>query len=93
MKKPKIKLTTSSTPKTAQAAASTPKTAKASEPKATKPKAKKADEKKVEKEVAAPKELEISPAERHAKKEVCPVDAGYCGPGCVNGPLILITRL
>jgi hypothetical protein len=64
VKKPKIKLTTSSTPKTTNGA--TPKAAApapAADAKPSKQKPKKAVEKKVE-----PK---LTPQERHARKEVC----------------------
>ncbi|KAL2018871.1 hypothetical protein VTK56DRAFT_296 [Thermocarpiscus australiensis] len=73
VKKPKIKLTTSSTPKAANGSTSTPKSTKAAESKSaskSKPKkAKEAEEKKAEKVVAAPKEPELSPEDRHARKE------------------------
>ncbi|KAL2256827.1 hypothetical protein VTK26DRAFT_1062 [Humicola hyalothermophila] len=69
VKKPKIKLTTSSTPKTANGATSTPKSGKASEPKGAKSKSKKADEKKAEEKVSTPKEPELSPEDRRARKE------------------------
>lgn len=73
VKKPKIKLTVNSTPKTANGTTSTPKSTKAAtEGKVTKAKAKKAketEEKKVEKEVVAPKEPELSPEEKHARKK------------------------
>lgn len=71
VKKPKIKLTSSSTPKTNGAAPAKP--AKTAEPKAAKPKAKKAkeaEEKKAEKEPATPKEPKLTPEEKHQRKEV-----------------------
>lgn len=74
MKKPKIKLTTSSTPKTTNGTASTPKSSKAKdESKATKSKPKKSTKEpaeKMEKEVAAPKEPELTADEKHQRKEV-----------------------
>ncbi|KAK3383394.1 hypothetical protein B0T24DRAFT_604795 [Lasiosphaeria ovina] len=73
VKKPKIKLTTSSTPKAPNGTASASKPAKsASEKKPAKSKAakpKEAEEKKAEKEVVTPKEPEVSPEEKHARKE------------------------
>ncbi|KAK4237851.1 hypothetical protein C8A03DRAFT_34150 [Achaetomium macrosporum] len=71
VKKPKIKLTTSATPKAANGATSTPKSAKTAESKGAKPKSKKAKEadEKAEKEVTAPKEPEISSEERHLRKK------------------------
>lgn len=74
VKKPKIKLTTNSTPKTANGAAAAPKAAKpAAEAKAAKAKptkkTKETEEKK-EKEAATPKEQELTPEEKHARKEV-----------------------
>ncbi|KAK3335532.1 hypothetical protein B0T19DRAFT_10915 [Cercophora scortea] len=73
VKKPRIKLTVNSTPKTANGASSTPKAAKATaEPKASKTKTKKTkevEEKKVEKEASVPKDPELSPEEKHARKE------------------------
>lgn len=76
MKKPKIKLTTSATPKAANGAAASPKSAKAAQPKSAKSKAKKAknaeeaEEEVVEKEDVAPKEPELSPEDRRVRKEV-----------------------
>ncbi|KAK4449481.1 PWWP domain-containing protein 2 [Podospora aff. communis PSN243] len=73
VKKPKIKLTTSLTPKTNGAAAPAAKPAKTAEPKAAKPKAKKAkesEEKKAEKEPTTPKEPALSAEEKHQRKEV-----------------------
>ncbi|RBQ84237.1 hypothetical protein VDGD_04190 [Verticillium dahliae] len=68
-KKPKIKLTTSSTPK-ATNGTSTPKAAKESAAKPAKTKSKKdGAEKKAEKET--PKEPELSAEEKHQRKEVC----------------------
>ncbi|MDA4132585.1 MAG: hypothetical protein OK454_05605, partial [Thaumarchaeota archaeon] len=67
VKKPKIKWTSSSTPKTADGTTSTPKSGK--DVSAAKPKPKKsAEEKKV---VEAPKAPELTPEEKHARKEVC----------------------
>ncbi|KAJ4295695.1 hypothetical protein N0V88_004397 [Collariella sp. IMI 366227] len=70
VKKPKIKLTTSATPKATNGAAATPKSAKA-ETKAAKPKSKKkdADEKKADKEAVTPQEPELTPEIKHARKE------------------------
>lgn len=70
VKKPKIKITSNSTPKAVNG--STPKGTKPSEPKAAKAKAKKegkTEDKKAEKEVQVPKEPELSPEERHQRKE------------------------
>ncbi|PHH89035.1 hypothetical protein CDD83_6732 [Cordyceps sp. RAO-2017] len=67
VKKPKIKLNTSSTPKTANGAA-TPKSAGGSTAKATKAKPKKAKEG-GEKKAEAPKEVKMTPEERHQRKE------------------------
>ncbi|KAL1837431.1 hypothetical protein VTJ49DRAFT_3783 [Mycothermus thermophilus] len=68
VKKPKIKLTTSSTPKPANGASATPKSSsKPSESKSAKSKSKKKEDDK-EKE-ATPKEPELTPEERHARKE------------------------
>ncbi|SPQ19411.1 3bd56652-4e37-41c1-bed5-64768552086b [Thermothielavioides terrestris] len=73
VKKPKIKLTTSATPKAANGgAASTPKSGKAGESKSAKAKSKKAKEegdKEVEKEAPAPKEPELSAEDKHARKK------------------------
>ncbi|OIW35364.1 hypothetical protein CONLIGDRAFT_566910 [Coniochaeta ligniaria NRRL 30616] len=74
VKKPKIKLTTSSTPKTTNGTASTPKSAKAKDDsKPTKSKSKKISketaDKTTEKEVAAPKEPEHTAEEKHQRKE------------------------
>lgn len=72
VKKPKIKLTTNSTPKTNGAAFTfTPKATKATESKSAKPKTKKTNEAQVEKEMSVPKEPEYTPEERRARKEVC----------------------
>jgi hypothetical protein len=72
VKKPKIKLTTNSTPKTNGAAStSTPKATKATESKSAKSKTKKTNEAQVEKEMSVPKEPEYTPEERRARKEVC----------------------
>ncbi|KAK3372517.1 PWWP domain-containing protein [Podospora didyma] len=72
-KKPKIKLTTSLTPKAPNGAASTPKSVKqAPEAKATgkaKPKKAAVEEKKVEKEIVTPKEPELTPEEKHQRRE------------------------
>ncbi|KAL2134752.1 hypothetical protein VTI74DRAFT_10908 [Chaetomium olivicolor] len=68
VKKPKIKLTTSATPKATNGAAATPKSAKATETKGAKSKKKDADEKKAEKEVATPQEPELSPKDQHERK-------------------------
>ena len=72
VKKPKIKLTTSATPKVANGATSTPKSTKAADSKSAKSKNKKkdADEAKVEKEASAPKEPELSPEDRRVRKQV-----------------------
>ena len=70
MKKPKIKLTTSSTPKTANGAAATPKSSKAAESKSAKSKSKKAKEADEAKAEAAPKEPELSAEDKRARKEV-----------------------
>ncbi|KAK4158130.1 hypothetical protein C8A00DRAFT_28842 [Chaetomidium leptoderma] len=67
VKKPKIKLTTSATPKAANGASSTPKPAKTGESKSAKAKSKKKDAD--EKEAATAKEPELSLEERHARKE------------------------
>ncbi|KAK4099789.1 hypothetical protein N658DRAFT_487379 [Parathielavia hyrcaniae] len=68
VKKPKIKLTTSATPKATNGATATPKSTKAAEAKSSKakPKKKEAEEKK---EAAAPKEPELSAEEKHQRKE------------------------
>lgn len=73
VKKPKIKLTTSATPKAANGATATPKSTKTAESKSTKSKSKKkdaADDKKAEKE-STPKEPELSAEDKHTRKEVC----------------------
>ena len=72
VKKPKIKLTTSATPKAANGGTSTPKSTKAADSKSSKAKSKKkdADEKKSEKE-STPKEPELSAEDKHVRKEVC----------------------
>lgn len=70
-KKPKIKLTTSSTPKTTNGTASTPKAK--DESKSAKAKSKKSSKEtvdKAEKEVATPKEPEYTAEEKHQRKEV-----------------------
>ncbi|PFH60506.1 hypothetical protein XA68_10855 [Ophiocordyceps unilateralis] len=67
IKKPKIKLNTSSTPKTANGAA-TPKSAGASAAKSSKSKPKKAKDG-GEKKTETPKEVKMTPEERHARKE------------------------
>lgn len=75
VKKPKIKLTTNSTPKTTNGVGSTPKSskpqseAKSSKSKTPKKSNKEAEDKKAEKEVATPKEPELSAEERLARKE------------------------
>ena len=71
VKKPKIKLTTSATPKAANGATATPKPTKAAESKSAKSKSKKkdADEKKAEE--AAAKEPELSAEDKHVRKSVC----------------------
>jgi hypothetical protein len=74
VKKPKIKLNTSSTPKTANGVP-TPKSAKEpSASKPAKPKTKKVpkdgEDKKAEKEIVAAKEPELSAEEKHVRKEV-----------------------
>ncbi|KAB5580441.1 PWWP domain-containing protein [Coniochaeta sp. 2T2.1] len=67
VKKTKIKITTSSTPKVTNGAASTPKSSKAKdESKSAKSKAKKPV---AEEAMEAPKEPELTPEERHARKE------------------------
>ena len=72
VKKPKIKLT-SSTPKVTNGAASTPKSSKAKdESKSTKSKAKKPA---AEETTEATTEPELTPEERHARKEVGPSTA------------------
>ncbi|KAI1488165.1 hypothetical protein F5X96DRAFT_105181 [Biscogniauxia mediterranea] len=69
VKKPKIKLTNSSTPKTANGVQSPSVAKDSSRAKGkTKSKAKDADNKK-EKEQAAPKEPELTPEEKHVRKE------------------------
>lgn len=71
VKKPKIKLTTSSTPKTANGTASATKAKE--EPKSAKAKSKKSSKEtadKAEKEVATPKEPEYTAEEKHQRKEV-----------------------
>jgi hypothetical protein len=72
VKKPKIKLTTSSTPKAN--GAGTPKSASKGQSDAkgskSKPKKAKEAEEKVDKEVLTPKEPELTPAEKSARKEV-----------------------
>lgn len=73
MKKPKIKLNTSSTPKTANGAG-TPKSAAGSAAKITKVKAKKPKEAAAkdggEKKAESSKESKMSPEERHKRKVV-----------------------
>jgi len=71
-KKPKIKLTTSSTPKANGSTAASKSSGKGAETKSAKSKTKKGkeEEKKVEKEPTTPKEPELTPEERHQKKEV-----------------------
>lgn len=69
VKKPKIKLNTSSTPKAANGT-STPKTKDESAAK-SKPKSKKAKET-AEKKAEAPKEPKLTPEERLTRKEVRP---------------------
>ncbi|KAB5563562.1 PWWP domain-containing protein [Coniochaeta sp. 2T2.1] len=67
VKKTKIKITTSSTPKVTNGAASTPKSSKTKdESKSAKSKAKKPVAEEV---MEAPKEPELTPEERHARKE------------------------
>ncbi|KAK7969829.1 hypothetical protein PG996_001733 [Apiospora saccharicola] len=68
VKKPKIKLTTSSTPKAAANGIQSPKNGKESTTKASKPKYK-AAKKDAEEKPAAPKEPELTPEERHVRKE------------------------
>jgi hypothetical protein len=74
-KKPKIKLTTSSTPKAANGASATPKSSgKASETKSTKSSKSKKKDTSEDKTAAAskeptPKEPSLTPEERHARKE------------------------
>ncbi|KAK6954435.1 hypothetical protein Daesc_004402 [Daldinia eschscholtzii] len=70
VKKPKIKLTNSSTPKAANGvqSPSTQDSSKGVKVKAKSSKKEKADSKK-EKEASAPKEPELSPEERHVRKE------------------------
>lgn len=72
VKKPKIKLTTNSTPKGANGAANTPKSAKTTDSKSAKSKGKKkdADEEKSQ-ETAVTKEPELSAEEKYARKTVC----------------------
>jgi hypothetical protein len=72
VKKPKIKLTTSATPKAANGATATPKSTKqAAESKSSKAKSKKKDaDEKAEKE-STPKEPELSAEDKHIRKEVC----------------------
>ncbi|KAK5987307.1 hypothetical protein PT974_11432 [Cladobotryum mycophilum] len=67
VKKPKIKLNTSSTPKAANGTP-TAKSKDAAAPKTTKAKAKKGKEA-GEKKSEAPKEVKMTPEERHARKE------------------------
>jgi hypothetical protein len=67
VKKPKIKVISSSTPKSANGTPSTKPAKTATEPKVSKPKPKKAEEKK---EAVAPKEPELSAEENHARKGV-----------------------
>jgi len=69
VKKPKIKLTTSATPKAANGATATPKSTKTAESKSAKSKSKKkdADEKKAQ-EAAAAKEPELSAEDKHIRK-------------------------
>ncbi len=72
VKKPKIKLTSNSTPKAANGVQMTPKSSKASASKPSKSKSskeRKAEEKKTE-EVQVPKEPELSLEEKHMRKEV-----------------------
>lgn len=69
VKKPKIKLTTSSTPKAAANGAQSPKNGKESTTKASKPKSK-AAKKDAEEKPAAPKEPELTAEERQMRKEV-----------------------
>ncbi|KAK8137730.1 hypothetical protein PG984_001110 [Apiospora sp. TS-2023a] len=68
VKKPKIKLTTSSTPKAAANGTQSPKNGKESTTKASKPKSK-AAKKDAEEKPAAPKEPELTPEERRVRKE------------------------
>ncbi|KAK8126233.1 uncharacterized protein PG998_001992 [Apiospora kogelbergensis] len=68
VKKPKIKLTTSSTPKAAANGAQSPKNGKESTTKASKPKSK-AAKKDAEEKPAAPKEPELTAEERQMRKE------------------------
>jgi hypothetical protein len=72
VKKPKIKLTGTSTPKTANGVQSTPAkdSAKPSKAKAKSSKAGKEADSKKEKEPVAPKEPELTPEDRRARKEV-----------------------
>lgn len=73
VKKPKIKLTVNSTPKTANGTGTTPKSSKplsTSKPAKTKSKKPKEAVEKVATEAAVPKEPEISPEEMHKRKEV-----------------------
>lgn len=69
VKKPKIKLTTSATPKAANGATATPKSTKATDAKGAKSKSKKkdADDKNAE-EAAAAKEPELSAEDKHTGK-------------------------
>ncbi|KAI0125931.1 PWWP domain-containing protein [Xylariales sp. AK1849] len=75
VKKPKIKLTSSATPKAAANGEKSPKPAKESTAKSAKSKskaakaAKEADAEKPKKEVIVPKEPELTPEERHVRKE------------------------
>lgn len=81
VKKPKIKLTTNSTPKTTNGAASTPKSSKPKDDsKPTKSKSKKATKdtaENLEKEVATPKEPELTADEKHQRKEVRMYSCGF----------------
>jgi hypothetical protein len=71
VKKPKIKLTTSATPKAANGATATPKSTKTADSKSSKAKSKKKDaDEKAEKE-STPKEPELSAEDKHIRKEVC----------------------
>ncbi|EAQ90892.1 hypothetical protein CHGG_02827 [Chaetomium globosum CBS 148.51] len=72
VKKPKIKLTTSATPKTANGATATPKSTKATDAKSSKSKSKKkdADDKDAEEAAAAKETEQLSAEDKHTRKSV-----------------------
>jgi hypothetical protein len=101
VKKPKIKLHTNSTPKAANGTTATPKSAKtSSDPKSAKSKKKAKDSEKKREKEATPKEPELSPEEKHARKEVsseswrsyftrltpCAEGSSFLAPQTAKGP-------